>query len=148
VKLSMCAKTFPMDSKCKKSSGKNKSKTIECSAPEYIDFLLQWVQGLINNEEYFPSQAGSEFPNNFQTIVKNIVRRLFRVYAHIYYTHVNEIQDHIPHLNTSFKHLIYFVLEFNLIPDKELEPLQQLINDMKKQDEAELARLESERESY
>ena len=31
------------------------------------------------------------------------------------------------HLNTSFKHFIYFVQEFDLIDRKELAPLQELI---------------------
>ena len=32
-----------------------------------------------------------------------------------------------PHLNTCFKHYMYFVYEFNLIPRKEeLQPLQEL----------------------
>ena len=34
-----------------------------------------------------------------------------------------------PHLNTCFKHYMYFVYEFNLIPRKEeLQPLQELID--------------------
>ena len=34
-----------------------------------------------------------------------------------------------PHLNTCFKHYMYFVYEFNLIPNKqELAPLQELID--------------------
>jgi MOB kinase activator 1 len=31
------------------------------------------------------------------------------------------------HLNTSFRHFIYFVLEFQLIEKKELQPLSELI---------------------
>ena len=34
------------------------------------------------------------------------------------------------HLNTCFKHFIFFVLEFELIDSKELEPLQELIDNM------------------
>ena len=34
-----------------------------------------------------------------------------------------------PHLNTCFKHYMYFVNEFDLIPRKEeLQPLQELID--------------------
>ena len=32
------------------------------------------------------------------------------------------------HLNTCFKHLIYFINEFGLVESKELAPLQKLIN--------------------
>ena len=32
------------------------------------------------------------------------------------------------HLNTSFKHFIFFVLEFKMIDPKELEPMKELID--------------------
>ena len=32
------------------------------------------------------------------------------------------------HLNTSFKHFVYFIQEFELIDKKELAPLQELID--------------------
>jgi len=55
------------------------------------------------------------------------------VYAHIYLTHMNEINDlqENAHLNTSFKHFIYFSDEFKLIPIKEQGPLSFLIEEMK-----------------
>ena len=34
------------------------------------------------------------------------------------------------HLNTSFKHFIFFVHEFNLIEKRELSPMQELIDRM------------------
>ena len=33
-----------------------------------------------------------------------------------------------PHVNTSLKHFVYFIKEFDLIESKELAPLQELIN--------------------
>ena len=36
-----------------------------------------------------------------------------------------------PHLNTSFKHFIYFIDEFSLVEDKELAPLAELIQEFK-----------------
>jgi len=122
--------------------GGSKSKPMECSAPAYIDYLLQWIQELITDENIFPTMQGTPFPTKFNSIVKDIVRRLFRVYAHIYYTHINDITE-VAHINTSFKHLFYFGLEFNLIPEKELEPLKLVIEDMKTQDEEELNRLDN-----
>jgi MOB kinase activator 1 len=98
--------------------------------------------------------SGAPFPPNFkEKYVKVIFRRLFRVYAHIYHSHLKEseyflkqqastslILTHIvsnqtvvqlgeeAHLNTSFKHFIMFVQEFELIEKKELAPLQELID--------------------
>ena len=58
-----------------------------------------------------------------------ITQRLFRVYAHIYHVHFAEVirLQEEAHLNTSFKHFIYFVQEFGLIEKKELAPLSELI---------------------
>ena len=35
--------------------------------------------------------AGVPFPRNFITIAKTILKRLFRVYAHIYHAHFDDI---------------------------------------------------------
>jgi len=69
--------------------------------------------------------------------VQNIFKRLFRVYAHIYYCHFERISalGAEPHLNTCFKHFMHFVYEFNLVPNKsELAPLQELIDKLLERD--------------
>ena len=52
-----------------------------------------------------PPPTGVPFPKNFQTTVKLIFKRLFRVYAHIYYSHFQKVValNEEAHLNTSFK---------------------------------------------
>ena len=61
--------------------------------------------------------------------MKKIFRRLFRVYAHIYHSHFNQVCDlgEEAHLNSLFKHFIFFVREFDLVDEKQLEPLKALI---------------------
>ncbi len=51
------------------------------------------------------------------------------MFAHVYHHHVEHVQalDISVHLNTSFRHFVYFVLEFQLIEKKELAPLSELI---------------------
>lgn len=60
--------------------------------------------------QYLPL-AGVPFPRNFQSNAKTILKRLFRVYAHIYHQHFSEVVQlgEEAHLNTSFKHFIFFV---------------------------------------
>lgn len=61
--------------------------------------------------ELFISFLGVPFPKNFMSVAKTILKRLFRVYAHIYHQHfdpVIQLQEEA-HLNTSFKHFIFFV---------------------------------------
>ncbi|TRY80548.1 hypothetical protein TCAL_04799 [Tigriopus californicus] len=91
---------------------------------------MTWVQDQLDDEALFPSKIGVPFPKNFLQIAKTILKRLFRVYAHIYHQHFGEVVSlgEEAHLNTSFKHFIYFVQEFELIEKKELAPLQELID--------------------
>ncbi|CAI2731193.1 unnamed protein product [Schistosoma spindalis] len=112
------------------ADGQTVKKPLKCSAPHYIDCLMIWIQKQLENEAIFPSKIGAPFPRDFLNVVKVILKRLFRVYAHIYYQHFSEVRDlqEEAHLNTSFKHFIYFVLEFNLVQKRELVPLQHLID--------------------
>ncbi|KAF9327808.1 MOB kinase activator 1B [Podila minutissima] len=107
-------------------------KPARVSAPIYVDHLMSWVQSQLDNEAIFPSKIGVEFPPHFKTVINDIFRRLFRVYAHIYATHFSAIVSlgEEAHLNTSFKHFILFVKEFNLIDQKELAPLADLIESL------------------
>ena len=112
------------------ADGHTVKKPIKCSAPKYIDYLMTWVQDQLDDEQLFPSKIGVPFPKSFLSSAKTILKRLFRVYAHIYHQHFNEVVQlgEEAHLNTSFKHFIYFVQEFSLIEKRELAPLQELID--------------------
>jgi len=114
------------------ADGTTVKKAIKVSAPEYVDYLMTWVQNQLDDETIFPSKIGVPFPKNFQQIVKNIFKRLFRVYAHIYHSHFPKIVSlgEEAHLNTSFKHFIFFIQEFALVDKKELAPLQELIDSL------------------
>jgi len=108
------------------------SKNKMVSAPEYIELLMNWVQGYFDNTSIFPNVAGAPFPDNFKSIVKKIFSRLFRVYAHIYHSHFKEViaLDEDAYLNTSFKHFILFTREFKLVKEDQLLPLQEVIIDL------------------
>ncbi|KFQ15161.1 MOB kinase activator 1A, partial [Leptosomus discolor] len=101
------------------ADGTNIKKPIKCSAPKYIDYLMTWVQDQLDDETLLP-----------------ILKRLFRVYAHIYHQHFDSVMrlQEEAHLNTSFKHFIFFVQEFNLIDRRELAPLQELIEKLGSKD--------------
>merc|ERR1712188_113211 len=111
------------------ADGTSVKKPIKCSAPVYIDYLMTWVQDQLDDEALFPSRIGVPFPKNFVTIAKTMLKRLFRVYAHIYHQHFQHVVSlgEEAHLNTSLKHFIFFVQEFNLVEKRELAPLQELI---------------------
>jgi len=119
------------------ADGVKVKKPIKVSAPEYVDLLMSWVETQLNDEQIFPLQLGTPFPKNFRRIVEVIFKRLFRVYAHIYHSHFEKIVGlgAEAHLNTCFKHFIYFVKEFKLIDQKELAPLDDLMDSLMGKDQ-------------
>lgn len=107
---------------------KTKAPT-KMSAPKYFEALLTWVERQLSDESFLPVEPGVPFPPTYRKGMRVIYKRLFRIYAHIFHAHFKEMmeQEADAHLNHSFKHFIYFVKEFDLVEDAELEPLRDLI---------------------
>ncbi|KAL2219462.1 maintenance of ploidy protein mob1 [Thermoascus aurantiacus ATCC 26904] len=117
--------------------GENYKRPTKMSAPEYIEHLMSWVQSNIDNEQMFPSRIGVPFPKTFPSLLRQIFKRLYRVYAHIYCHHY-PVVVHLglePHLNTSFKHYVLFIDEHNLATGKDFwGPLGDLVDSMLRSD--------------
>ncbi|KEF63733.1 maintenance-ploidy protein MOB1 (MPS1 binder 1) [Exophiala aquamarina CBS 119918] len=115
------------------------SKPTKMPAPEYIEHLMTWVQSNVDNESTFPSRIGVPFPKHFPSTVRQLFKRLYRVYAHIYCHHYQVIV-HLglePHLNTSFKHYVLFIDEHGLEKGGGKDywgPLGDLVESMLKSD--------------
>ena len=121
----------------------SQKRSVKISAPQYADYVMSWIQNLVNDESVFPTKAGKflqetkdtrtdgEFPKDFHATVKQIFRQLFRILAHIYHAHYEKIlhMSAEAHLNTLTAHLLAFVKEFDLIEKRELVPLQDLIDE-------------------
>ncbi|KAM0282578.1 hypothetical protein ACHAQH_002946 [Verticillium albo-atrum] len=99
----------------------NYKKPTKMSAPDYINHLMTWVQSTIDNESILPSRIGVPFPKSFPSLVRQIFKRMYRVYAHIYCHHYAVIRELglEPHLNTSFKQYVLFVDEHKLDSGKD-----------------------------
>ncbi|XP_054835605.1 MOB kinase activator 3C [Eublepharis macularius] len=97
-------------------------------APQYMSMLMDWIETLINNEDIFPTRIGVPFPKNFQQVCTKILTRLFRVFVHVYIHHFDSIisMGAEAHVNTCYKHFYYFISEFSLIDQRELEPLKEM----------------------
>ncbi|KAL8618750.1 hypothetical protein ACOMHN_015160 [Nucella lapillus] len=108
--------------------GVHYKKPTALPAPQYITLLMEWVESQINDESLFPVQIGSPFPKNYLSVVKKILKRLFRVFVHGYIHHFDKLvaMGAEAHINTCYKHFYYFVTEYNLIDKKELEPLREM----------------------
>ncbi|GBG26902.1 MOB kinase activator 1A [Hondaea fermentalgiana] len=114
----------------------NTKKPIRVSSPEYVDYVMTWVEDQLDNEAIFPTLEEEDFPDDFLDYIKDIFKRLFRVYAIIYHRHfhVFEELDAQAHLNTCFKHFIFFCIRYELITDeKELAVLDGPIKHLKEE---------------
>ncbi|ORX71314.1 Mob1/phocein [Linderina pennispora] len=104
-------------------------KTIKLSAPQYIDYVLSQIQTTLNEERVFPTKVGSEFPKEIRHTLNIIYKHLFRILAHIYWSHYPELLNlrMERHINSLFAHFISFVKEFDLLDRKDLAPMADLI---------------------
>ncbi|KAF2629595.1 maintenance of ploidy protein MOB2 [Macroventuria anomochaeta] len=116
----------------------NYKRPTKMPAPEYIEHLMAWVQSNVDNEQMFPSRIGVPFPKTFPSLIRNMFKRLYRVYAHIYCHHYPVIIELglEPHLNTSFKHYVLFIDEHGLTNGSKdfWGPLGDLVDSMLRSD--------------
>ncbi|QHS73917.1 Mob1p [Saccharomyces paradoxus] len=107
---------------------------VSVSAPKYVECLMRWCQDQFDDESLFPAKVTGTFPEGFiQRVIQPILRRLFRVYAHIYCHHFNEILELNLQtvLNTSFRHFCLFAQEFELLRPADFGPLLELVMELR-----------------
>ncbi|CZS98417.1 probable MOB1 protein [Rhynchosporium graminicola] len=115
----------------------NYKRPTKMPAPTYIEHLMGWVQSNIDNEAVFPSRIGVPFPKSFPSMIRQVFKRMYRVYAHIYCHHYPVIRELglEAHLNTSFKHYVLFIDEHTLASGKDFwGPLGDLVESMLRSD--------------
>ncbi|KAH0575472.1 Mob1-like protein [Spironucleus salmonicida] len=106
---------------------------VKLPASEYIKKAIDENNLLIKNQQMFPLNFSGKFPKDFTKICSIINRRIFRIYAHIYYTHLGCFSDNMVALNTYFQHFIMFTQEFELLDQDEMEVLSDVIQDILKE---------------
>nr|CCA14045.1 conserved hypothetical protein [Albugo laibachii Nc14] len=102
-------------------------------ASEYVSRLLAWVRYEVSNAAVFPENGRfDEIAQNksFMDLCRTIMKRLFRVYAHLYHSHIENFVALCAetHLNFCFKRFLFFVKLFQLVEEKELHALRRLID--------------------
>lgn len=111
------------------ADGKQQVTPVSLPAPEYVSCLLNWVQDQLDDPQVFPPDGRYASNSKFLQAASVIFKRLFRVYAHMYHNHLESyVALHAEsHLNFCFKRFIFFVKEFHMIDQKELNALRKLI---------------------
>jgi MOB kinase activator 1 len=123
-----------------------KGNPINLPAPTYIKHIQTWVAGKIQDQALFPTDnfttapplprqgeipddpnhwvgKTSGFPQRFETEIKNMYKQMFRCYAHLYW----DLSAH-RELNTCFIHFVNVGRLFNLLNDKDMEPMGPLVD--------------------
>ncbi|KAI1811862.1 Mob1/phocein [Poronia punctata] len=134
---------------------------VELPAYEYINLMQRWISGKIDDVNIFPtdpngvsfahnpsittsslSQLGGQgdrdwvgkrsgFPDNFVEVCQGIFRQMFRVYAHLYWSHFVDPFYHLnleKQLNSCFSHFLLTACALDMLKPPELEPMQPLID--------------------
>jgi len=113
-----------------KDTTKKKPKLV--TATEYVDQMLTWIESNIENSDIFPDDDEHTFPPDFiSKYVKEIFVKMFRIFAILYATFLPTMKelDVAQHLNTSFKHYVYFALQYDILPEEdELTPLKKQLS--------------------
>jgi len=78
--------------------------------------------------------ASGTYPLDFIDQMKNILKRLLRIYLHIYFHHLDKVvvSERMNIFMKYFKQFYYFTLEFKLVDEKEFEPLSPIVSALKK----------------
>lgn len=108
----------------------SRHKPLRTSAPQYADLSTTLIQSQLNDESVFPTKTNLDFPRDFQAnIIKPIFRHLFRLLAHIYHAHWDDVcrLGCDAHLNTLFAHFWCFGMQFELLDRKEVDVLKGLV---------------------
>jgi MOB kinase activator 1 len=131
---------FPSGVEYRWSDG-NGCEAVSVSAPSYIDKVLGWIADQMNDVAKFPDDDDEEkalrvFQTpQFAALCGQIFRRIFRVYGIIYSSFFGTLEalEMAPHLNSCFKHFMFFCTEFGLLPEREIDPLEVLVKPIRKQ---------------
>ncbi|KAL7722933.1 Mob1/phocein family protein [Entamoeba marina] len=107
-------------------------KPTSLSAQRYCEELFFWVNEQFDNNKIFPDEFTDKPPRKFMEVTQKIFKRLFRVYAHMFYSHMEHLKsvsmDDIA--LQGFKHFYFFCREFKLLTKEDFSPLEKMIEDL------------------
>ena len=93
---------------------------------QYCEHVLAWVEDVLDDRSVFPVEDDEPWPEDFVSRhMTTVYRRMFRIFNIIYHKHykfiINEDDNAEFHLNTCFKHFIFFCKEFSLLDFNSVE---------------------------
>lgn len=91
-------------------------KAVTLPADEYVSKVFNWIESVINDEDIFPPDEDTPWPENFRKYLKKMFSRLFRVYIII---RANDcLRNHTDKaaLKASLCLFLYFGWHWELLP--------------------------------
>lgn len=113
------------------------SKSTQISAPEYFLALKRYIKRNLKNKHLFPKKLNEEFSEKALKVLKTSFRRLFRILAHLYVCHFEDISN-LPDINlfeimnTILAHYTNFSILYHLCQPEDFaifEPIFKNINE-------------------
>lgn len=103
------------------ADGKTVKQPTSVPAPKYIYHILEWTSYELNESGAFPRKDNAPYSDNFlSSTARRIIKRLFRVYAHFQYSHLNDMTEQDRKLfEVYLKQLLGLIQEYKLMDPKE-----------------------------
>eukprot|EP00127_Corallochytrium_limacisporum_P005465 Clim_evm13s206 gene=Clim_evmTU13s206 len=124
-------------------------------ARTYINCLVDEIDRRISDDRVFPTTSGGRYPEKFRKVIKKICKCVLRIYAHMYYHHIDDILKLgvQAQVNQAYERFYLFMKYFDLVNDEELAPVKEFTelmieeSDLKdiQESEREQERIERER---
>lgn len=113
------------------ADGRTILKPMSIPAPDYIDYLMTWMDYELNIQLDEASNAAliSGKSNGRHSVTKTIIKRIIRVFAHMEIEHEQEMKNiGIYHRHERIlKHYVELVNKYKLTDRKVLNPLRETI---------------------
>ncbi|KAL3315409.1 Maintenance of ploidy protein mob2 [Cichlidogyrus casuarinus] len=95
------------------------------TAKKALDAMLNSCHEMIESHKIFPVRYNEQFPIDLQQKVSGLCHKMLLCITHLYVAHFSDVEklELVPHLNTHAKHFFLFTRRFNLLDEKDFEPL-------------------------
>ena len=88
-------------------SSQNQGSTEQPNTDVYVDTLLSSIEKVIDNEAIFPADEMVPFPENFDSIVRRLFKKLFMVVALLFSNKCLQSKLSNTNADTFLQHFIY-----------------------------------------
>ncbi|CAK7234485.1 hypothetical protein SCUCBS95973_008953 [Sporothrix curviconia] len=137
----------------------NRLEPTEIPAHKYMSLMKRWISAKIDDVQLFPTSPStvsfapnaafvsvtafsvsdsedwvgrsSGFPKEFASTCKTIFLQMFRVYAHLYWSHFVDPFYHLnleKQLNSCFSNFLLTATSLDMLRAEDLEPVQMLVD--------------------